>query len=234
MLIREVTGSVYRRGKWRRLDRYSPIKLLLAWKRNLKASQRRSTVDRRCTCTESDADCDDDDGAPLISADQRDGLAVDSTGTEGPSHSLPPCLIVHGDRDPICPPVQARQLCALWSLSAPCALAVVPFGFHGLTSVLGSVGGVAKYLGVANRGESLAGYCVTFLERRVNTNSGNCSESFDTNKELEGMCQEMGRKSRSRTRACDTVPTVDTATVIAAVDFGLLVVLISALALGLS
>jgi hypothetical protein len=224
LLIREVTGAVYHRGKWRGLDRLSPIKLLLA-ERHGPTAPRRRTV-RTADCGEPDAD------------------ALDSAGAAGVPR-LPPCLVVHGDRDPICPLGQAQQLTSVWALSAPCTLAVVPFGFHGLTSVLASLGSMAKYLGVAGRGESLAGCCVAFLERRVGANvvefSGgdekdndkfrDSDDCCDGGKHLEGNCEGGARTLSRRSCAYGNVPTVDAATVVAAVDCSMLIVVASAIAL---
>eukprot|EP01043_Picozoa_sp_COSAG02_P070754 COSAG02_NODE_12655_length_1513_cov_5.249380_2_plen_152_part_00 len=135
--------------------------------------------------------------------------ASDSAGPAG--RSLPPCLVVHGDRDPICPLGQARQLSSVWGLSAPCTLAIVPFGLHGLTSILAFMGSMAKYLGVADRGEMLTGCCVAFLERRVGTNADRIDGGSDDGNVL-------------RTDAT-------TSSVVAAVDCCMLIVVISAVAL---
>jgi hypothetical protein len=191
LLIREVTGAVYRRGKWRGLDRLSPIKLLLAERHDPRTPRRRTVnISEVSDRGEPDADAPDSAGA-------------------GRLRSLPPCLVVHGDRDPICPLGQARQLTSVWGLSAPCTLAIVPFGLHGLTSILASMGRMAKYLGAAGRGESLAGCCVAFLERRVGTNADRIDGGSDGGNVLRA----------------------DATTVVAAVDCCMLIVVISAVAL---
>lgn len=233
MLIREVTGAVHSQGRWRRLDRLSPLKLLSRNRHDHATRRRRGAHKDSRLETEADGD---HASALAIRVTGTSGVAqhacnADSAGTEPlSSQGLPPCLVVHGDRDPICPLAQARQLTSNWAQSAPCSLAVVPFGFHGLTSVLASMGSMASYLGVATRGTSLVDCCVEYLERRFN-NDDVGADGSNGSQRLESECKNLGTGLCGGACTLDSMSTPDAATAATAAQCALLAVMVSALSL---